>query len=419
MCMRAIRGAILASMQQSDPFADTGPLPINPPAAARPSLLPIRFTGSGSEYFRIWIVNLLLTLVTLTLYWPFARARRMAYFQNNTLVGNDPLGFHADPWKMFRGYLVVLVLGLAYWAVTTFLPSIGWLALLVVAALWPLLWRASLQFRLRNTSWRGVRMDFVGDTRGAYGVLLPFFAPALALLLLVPQGADEAAPAAARGAAMVAGLVTLGFALATPWLLLRIKRYQHGGYAFTQEQTGLQLRTGSFYALYAKTAGVTLASMLLVLALMAALVSLVLGMGQREALLSLSRMGATSGGILLVLTGGMVLLYLLIPLVTMPYFTTRFQNLLWSGTRSRHIVFRSSLLFGELLRVNFVNWMLIIVTLGLFWPFAKVRAARVRLQAMSVQLDGDVEAWMARAQAEGRGVLGDAAGDFLGIDMGL
>ena len=37
----------------------------------------------------------------------------MAYFQNNTLVGGDPLGFHADPWKMFRGYLLVLVLGLS------------------------------------------------------------------------------------------------------------------------------------------------------------------------------------------------------------------------------------------------------------------------------------------------------------------
>jgi HAE1 family hydrophobic/amphiphilic exporter-1 len=30
--------------------------------------LPLRFTGSGSEYFRIWIVNLLLTLVTLGIF---------------------------------------------------------------------------------------------------------------------------------------------------------------------------------------------------------------------------------------------------------------------------------------------------------------------------------------------------------------
>ena len=38
------------------------------------------FTASGSEYFRIWIVNLLLTLGTLGLYYPWARVRKLRYF---------------------------------------------------------------------------------------------------------------------------------------------------------------------------------------------------------------------------------------------------------------------------------------------------------------------------------------------------
>lgn len=135
--------------------------------------LAIRFTGTGSEYFRIWIVNLLLILVTLTLYLPFARARRMAYFQNNTLVGQDPLGFHADPWKMFRGYVIVATLGVCYSVVNNFAPQFTWVALLLFMAFWPLLWRASLQFRLRNTSWRGVRLAFLGDIKGAYAAMLP------------------------------------------------------------------------------------------------------------------------------------------------------------------------------------------------------------------------------------------------------
>ena len=42
--------------------------------------LRLEFTGSGSEYFRIWIVNLLLTLVTLGLYYPWAKVRRLRYF---------------------------------------------------------------------------------------------------------------------------------------------------------------------------------------------------------------------------------------------------------------------------------------------------------------------------------------------------
>jgi Bacterial protein of unknown function (DUF898) len=46
-------------------------------AEIRDHRLDVRFTGSGSEYFRIWIVNLLLMLVTLSLYYPWAKVRRL------------------------------------------------------------------------------------------------------------------------------------------------------------------------------------------------------------------------------------------------------------------------------------------------------------------------------------------------------
>ena len=42
------------------------------------------FTGSGSEYFKIWIVNVLLTIVTLGIYSAWAKVRRLRYFYNNT-----------------------------------------------------------------------------------------------------------------------------------------------------------------------------------------------------------------------------------------------------------------------------------------------------------------------------------------------
>ena len=62
---------------------------------------------------------------------------------------------------------------------------------------------------------------------------------------------------------------------------------------------------------------------------------------------------------------------------------------------------------------------LIVVTLGLYWPFAQVRLARARLEAVSLQVKGSVNEWLSHAQARDAGALGDAAGDFFGIDMGL
>ncbi len=383
--------------------------------------LDVRFTGSGSEYFRIWIVNLLLTLVTLTLYWPFARARRMAYFQNNTLVGGDPLGFHADPWKMFRGYLVMLALGGTYWAVSNFVPSLSWLPFLVLMALWPALWRASLQFRLRNTSWRGVRLSFEGDLKSAYLAMLPFFVPGLVfVLLLPPMDADtELDHGTAQFVGMTVGAVMLASILLLPWIWTRLKRYQHGGYAFAQERTALTLGAGHFYLLFLKLIGLALLVMLASFALLLAGAALTVGVG--AVLSNLGSQGAGPGSAIFVLlmAAFFAIFYLAIPLVLVPFAASRMQNLLWNHTRSTHMDFISRLRFRDLFRVTLVNWLLIAVTLGLFWPFAKVRAARVRLEAMAVDVQGDVDQWVARAQQRGKGVLGDAAGDFFGMDMGL
>src|SRR5437763_13698019 len=94
-----------------EPYLGDDVAPAGEPQTHR---LDIRFTGSGSEYFRIWIVNLLLTIVTLTLYYPWAKVRRLRYFYGNTLVDGQPLGFHAEPAKMLRGYLLVGAMVLLY-----------------------------------------------------------------------------------------------------------------------------------------------------------------------------------------------------------------------------------------------------------------------------------------------------------------
>lgn len=392
------------------------------PRDGQRTALDIRFTGSGSEYFRIWIVNLLLTLVTLTLYWPFARARRMAYFQNNTLVGGDPLGFHADPWKMFRGYLVMLALGGFYWVVSHFAPTLAWLAFLVFMLLWPALWRASMQFRLRNTSWRGVRLWFGGDLASAYGALLPLFLPGLAFVLLLPPVDPdvELPPEVARRMFTVIGVVMVASIALLPWMWARLKRYQHGGYRFAQERTELRAGTGSFYGLFFKLIGLALMVMLV----LGVLLSVVLGLSAALwPLLQDLGSGRGPGGnwvaVMLVLAGAVALFYVAMPLVLMPFATSRLQNLVWGGTRSRRVAFRSQLRFRSLLKVTVLNTVLLVLTLGLYWPFAKVRVARLRLEAMSLDVTGDVDEWVASAQAEGSGVLGDAAGDFFGMDLGL
>ena len=51
------------------------------------------FTGTAREYFGIWIVNVLLTIVTLGIYSAWAKVRRQRYFYGNTRLDGVPFEY--------------------------------------------------------------------------------------------------------------------------------------------------------------------------------------------------------------------------------------------------------------------------------------------------------------------------------------
>lgn len=390
----------------------------NLPGDDRPRRLKVEFTGSGSEYFRIWIVNLLLTIVTLSFYRPFAKARRLAYFHGNTLVGGQPLGFHGNPWKMLRGYLLMLLFGAVYFGASQFSPIAALVAIVSFVLLWPALWRASLQFRLANTSWRGLRMGFDGSLGGAYLTMLPGVLPWLgfigAAILMRPaaDAADAVAPAAPPAAALaVLGLSFVATLALMPLSLAWLKRYQHNHYTYAGQRSQLIPGAGAFYGFVFKVIGVSLLVGAASAVVAGLLVVMFTGLG---AVVESGTEAAAIGGVLAVLA-----MYGLYFIFTMPYAQSRLQNLVWGGTRSQSLRWRSELKMLPLGLLTLKNLVLVVLTLGLYWPFAAVASARMRLQAVSLDLDGDLTQWQAGRTNGQNDATGDAAGDFFGIDMGL
>src|SRR5690349_19493845 len=84
------------------------------PQAAAPRTLALGFTGDGREYFRIWVVNLLLTLATLGVYSAWAKVRRLQYFDRNTVLAGASFDFHGNPKAVLAGRALALVLFTAY-----------------------------------------------------------------------------------------------------------------------------------------------------------------------------------------------------------------------------------------------------------------------------------------------------------------
>ncbi|MBX3607129.1 MAG: DUF898 domain-containing protein [Piscinibacter sp.] len=401
------------NLPAADPAPSTQPWRESEPEAPEHRLA-IRFTGSGSEYFRIWIVNLLLTLVTLGLYLPWAKVRRLRYFYGNTQVGGHPLGFHANPWRMLRGYLLVALMLVLYSVAGHFSPTAGFAAFVIVAAIWPALLKASLQFRLANTSWRGLRFRFRGSVRDAYMALLPWFVPGgliVGSLVAVP---DQEHPPVWYGF-LTLGVIGTLFCL-VPWLWWKLKKYQHDHYAYGPEQTQLRTGPGSFYGVFAETLGIGAAGGTVVV-----LIAVVLVFGVTALGVFSGDAGSRPGKAVAFAIGllGFLVAMLAMQLVPRPYFTARMQNLLWSRTASHSVGFESRLRFWPLFGLTLKNWLLMVLTLGLYWPFAAVAMQRMRMEAMQVVARIDPQTLVDAHGASEGDAAGDAAGDLFGLDIGL
>jgi len=129
---------------------------------------PFAFTGTTREYFGIWIVNVLLTIVTLGIYSAWAKVRRQRYFYGNTWLAGASFDYHARPIRILIGRIIVLALIVGYNLALQFQPLVG--GLIGVAAIFAIPWfvMRGLRFSARVTSYRNVRFDFTGKYGGAF-----------------------------------------------------------------------------------------------------------------------------------------------------------------------------------------------------------------------------------------------------------
>jgi len=265
--------------------------------------------------------------------------------------------------------------------------------------LWPALFKSSLQFRLSNTSWRGLRFGFSGSLADAYRAVLPMFFPAV-ILVGAQTLVDVQHPP--QWYLVVVGLVFLSAALVAPWLLWNLKQYQHKHYRLGTQQTKFVANVGSFYMLSLKVLG-------LVLLVVAVPIATAFALG---------RWGSKESVVIFVPVA-MFLSGLLVLACVKPFAISRLQNMVWCATGNADLRFTSALRFGPLLSLSLKNWLLIVLTLGLYWPFALVAMTRLRLEAVRVRTRIDPNVLVADALAVPVEAAGDAAGDFFGLDVGL
>jgi uncharacterized membrane protein YjgN (DUF898 family) len=144
------------------------------PAQARPASAAsaLQFTGQAGEYFRIWIVNLCLSVLTLGIYSAWAKVRRKRYFYGSTQLEGAAFEYLGNPVAILKGRAIVFVAFLAYALLKEINVVLGLVLTLVIAGFLPWIIQRALQFNARNSTHRNVRFGFRGSKTDIFVVLL-------------------------------------------------------------------------------------------------------------------------------------------------------------------------------------------------------------------------------------------------------
>lgn len=339
------------------------------PDAAFSSAIPFTFTGTSSEYFKIWVINMVLTLLTLGIYSAWAKVRKKQYFYGNTFLHEAPFHYLADPIKIMKGRLIVCGVLVVLLLIGYFLPYLGLLLVIPALVVFPWLVVQALTFRARCSSYRNIWFDF----RGTYGQAMHIFIGQPIITVL-----------------------TLG--LGYPYQLYLRTRFliNHSAYGTTPFTFSGQ--AGGFYRIYFWQA--------FGLSILVGILSQIVMAGGRGLLPASAY--PMFGQVISLLAG----------LTLLAFVRATLTNLVWSNITLGDYRFESTLSSAEMIGIYLSNAIAILCSLGLLIPWASIRMARYRCAHFCVYAAGELDNFVASEQAK-VGAMGEALLDFFDVDVGL
>jgi uncharacterized membrane protein YjgN (DUF898 family) len=96
---------------------------------------------------------------------------------------------------------------------------------------------------------------------------------------------------------------------------------------------------------------------------------------------------------------------------------SRLQNLTWNNTLLGEQRFASQATMMAMYKIQMINTLLIVATLGLYRPFAVIRMLKYRIECVS--WTGTPDHFVSLLSASSASATGQETADFLGIDLGL
>jgi len=336
----------------------------------------LEFTGTTEEYFRIWIVNTFLTIITLGIYAAWAKVRTRQYFYAHTGIGGHSFEYLANPTAILKGNLIIGGGFILYTAAGHYHQLAGGIIAVLFSLILPFLFYKTLRFYAHNSAFRNVRFRFSGTLGESYRVFL-------FLGLLIP--------------------LTLG--LIFPYWSFRQKKYFFDNFAFGTTKNSFTGSVRTFYNAY------FMASMILI--------SILMGVGIVVYFVLQNFPPSEYGShVFLIAIPIMYAVFLIGSVLIQQYIYARISNYCWEESTLGTIRFQSTLNPWQLIRIRVMNILGILVSCGLLIPWAKIRKTRYILDNLTIITQGGLDNFTAEVGAE-EDAVGEAATDFFDLEIGL
>lgn len=341
---------------------------------------PVDFQGTAGEYFGIWIVNVLLGIVTLGIYSAWAKVRNKKYFYGNTFIADNAFDYHATGWQILKGRLIVIAAILALTIVNFLSPILYLILYFLLLLLIPLIIIRALRFNARVSSYRNVRFNFDAG-----------FWHAFAVFFLLP----------------IANFFTLF--LATPVVTREANRLSIKGHTYGDRKFHFNAGLGGYYKAFLIVFAMAIVLFIFILI---PLFAIQINPSQFEG--SIENNPASIYSYMIAAYA-----YIFLVLFVSFYYQALVRNIVFNNTvlDDRHS-FTSNVNPFRYMWIILSNLVIIVLSIGLMTPWARVRMARYLASVTTVITTGSLDEYTSEV-SETSGVISSEFVDMEGIDLGL
>lgn len=355
------------------------------------SLHTFEFTGNSLTFFKIWIVNILLSIITLGIYSPWAKVRTNSYIYGNTFLNGNGFEYTANPMRILIGRLIVVGTYFIYYVLSDVLGLVTFALIFLLAFLLLIPWfvRQAVAFRMRYTRYRGINFRHFATVFEYYKFFLIH---------------------------LILNIVTIG--LAFPYTYKEFKNLTISNTSYGDKNLNFYGKTSQFYILYLKYFALSI--------LLFVIIGLVSSGFLYSSFDSIKEIGSVKNpqdlskdsinGIIR-FAFAFYAIAIIFGTATKGFWDAWVGNIIFNHLNLDKFSLKSDWRGFKLAWIYFSNFILIIFSIGLLYPYSKIRTIRHKVSHTYISGDGFDE--FVNVAQEDTKALGEETAEFFDFDIGV